>query len=149
MFEYRSLLDRPTFAVSPFAWDDVFTGFDRLLRDFYREDGGFETRPAANVDEQDGKVTIRVDVPGLSEKDVRVDFHDGVLSIAATRAVQAPEGYEARSRERAPFQVSRSYSLGDGFDPEKTTAEIRDGVLTVTVARAAPPQKKSITIKAV
>ena len=148
MFEYRSLLDRPTFGFSPLAWDDVFTGFDRLLRDLYREDGAFEARSVANVGEQDGKVTIRVDVPGLSEKDVRVDFHDGVLSISAARTVPAPEGYETRRRERAPFQVSRSYSLGEGFDPEKTTAELRDGVLTVTVARAPQAQKKSITIKA-
>src|SRR6185436_17484300 len=64
MFEYRSVLDRPTF--DPFAWDDVFVGFDRLLRELYRE-GAADTRSATNVDETDGKVTITVDVPGLSE----------------------------------------------------------------------------------
>jgi HSP20 family protein len=145
MFEYRSVLDRPT--ADPFGWDDLFRGFDRLAREF---DGSrVESRAAStpSVVEEGDKFLLRVDVPGLSEKDVHVDLHDGILTITAERPVEPPKGYSVRRRERAPFQLSRSYAVGDAIDPEKTTAEIKDGVLTVSVGKAPAAQKKTITVK--
>lgn len=146
MFEYRSVLDRPAF--DPFRWEDVLRGFDRLTREFERGVPA-EGRTAGTTDviEEADKFVLRVDVPGLSEKDVHIDLHDGILTIAAERPVDAPEGYVARRRERAPFQLSRSFAVGDAIDPEKTTAEIRDGILTVSVGKAAAAQKKTITVK--
>lgn len=146
MFEYRSLLDRPM--VDPFGWDDVFHGFDRLLGELQRQAEATPARAGATVKEENDKATIVVEVPGLTEKELRVDFHDGVLSVTADRPVNVPEGYSARRRERSPYRVSRSYSLGEGFDPEKTTADLKDGVLTVTAFKAPAAQKKTITVKA-
>ncbi|HVU04259.1 MAG TPA: Hsp20/alpha crystallin family protein [Polyangiaceae bacterium] len=146
MFEYRSLLDRPM--VDPFGWDDVFQGFDRLLSELQRQSDGAASRSEAAVKEENDRVKIQVEVPGLAEKDVRVDFQDGILSVTAERPVNVPEGYAPRRRERSAYRVSRSYSLGDAFDPEKTTAELKDGVLTVTAFKAPAKQKKTITVTA-
>jgi HSP20 family molecular chaperone IbpA len=146
MFEYRSVLDRPAF--DPFGWEDVVRGFDRLAREFDRGVPAEGRTPSStSVVEEADKFVLRVDVPGLADKDVHVDLHDGILTITADRPVDAPAGYSARRRERAPFQLSRSYAVGDAIDPEKTTAEIRDGVLTVSVGKAPAAQKKTITVK--
>lgn len=148
MSEYRSLLSRPFF--DPVGPWDVFRTFDRFFQEFDRDEGlrSFGFAPSARLTEEGDHFVLRVDLPGVGEKDVHVDLHDGVLTVSAHRSVTAPEGYEARRRERGDAQFSRSYALGDKVDPEKTSAELKDGVLTVTVAKAAGVQKRTIAIKA-
>lgn len=147
MFEYRSVLDRPF--TDPFGWNDVFRGFDRILREADRDIGLGSTGYApAKFEEENDKFVLRVEVPGVAEKDVHVDFHDGVLTISAERRVTEPEGFTARRKERGAQKFSRSYALGERADAEKTTADLKDGVLTVSIAKAPVAQKKSIAVKA-
>jgi HSP20 family molecular chaperone IbpA len=145
MFEYRGLLDRPPRDV--FGWEDLFRGFDRFIRDVDRELTSFGYAPS-EMRQEDGAFVLRLEAPGLTEKDVKVDLNGGVLTVAAARTVEVPKGYEARRRERTETRFSRSFVLGDKIDPEKTTADMKDGVLTVKVPKAAGQQRRSISIKA-
>jgi HSP20 family protein len=145
MFEYRGLLDRPPRDI--FGWEDVFRGFDRFFREVDREITSFGYAPS-EVREEDGAYVLRLEAPGLTEKDVKVDLNGGVLTISAARPVDAPKGYEARRRERAELSFSRSFVLGEKIDPEKTVAEMKDGVLTVKVPKAPGLQRKTIAVKA-
>jgi len=145
MFEYRGLLERP--ARNAVGWEEVMRGFDQFFREFEQEGpltsfGHAPTRFA----EEDGQFVLTVEAPGLTEKDVKVDLNEGVLTVSAERAVEVPEGYNVRRRERAPTRFSRSFVLGNKVDPEKTTAEIKDGILTVSIAKAAG-QKRNIAVK--
>lgn len=148
MSEFRSLQSRPLF--DPWGAWDIFRGFDRLFQEFDRDDGlrSFGYAPSARIEDEGERFVLKVDVPGMNEKDVHVDLHDGVLTASARRSVSAPEKYEARRRERTDSSFSRSYVLGDKVDPEKTTAEIKDGILTVSIAKAPGAQKKTISVKA-
>ncbi len=147
MFEYTGLLDRPI--REPIGLGDLFRGFDQFFREFDRETPltSFGYAPAEFA-EKDGQFVLRLEVPGLTEKDVRVDLNGGVLTVSAERSVAIPEGYEARRRERASTRFSRSFVLGSHVDPEKATARMKDGVLTVEVAKAASAQKKTIAVRA-
>lgn len=60
-----------------------------------------------------------------------------MLTLKGERKSEAPKGYAAHRRERAPVQFSRSFALPCKVDLEKTTALIKDGVLTVTMAKGA------------
>jgi len=146
MFEYRNFLDRP--ARDALGLDEVLRGFDQLFREFDRDVPltSFGAVPA-QLTEEDERFVLKAEVPGLTDKDVKVDLHDGALTITAERPVEVPEGYAARRRERSALKFSRTYILGDRVDPEKTTAEIKDGVLTVSLAKAANQKKKSIPVK--
>jgi HSP20 family molecular chaperone IbpA len=146
MFEYRGLLDRSR--RDPLAWDDLFRGFDMLFRESDREAplSSFG-RAVSALREEAERFVLEVEVPGLTDKDVKVDLHDGVLTVTAERSVEPPPAYKALRRERSAVRFSRSFTLGDRVDPERTTAEIKDGVLTVGIAKAAGVQKKSIPIK--
>jgi HSP20 family protein len=146
MFEYRGFLDRP--ARDTLGLDDVLRGFDQLFREFDRDVPltSFGTVPA-QLSEEDDRFVLKAEVPGISDKDVHVDLHDGALTITAERPVEVPAGYTARRRERSALKFSRTYILGDRVDPEKTTAEIKDGVLTVSLGKAANQKKKSIAVK--
>jgi HSP20 family protein len=148
MSEYRRLLSRPFF--DPVGPWDVLRTFDRFFREFDRDEGlrSFGFAPSARLEDEGERFVLRLDAPGVNEKDVHVDLQDGVLTVSVERSVAALQGYEARRREREEVQFSRSYALGDKVDPDKTTAELKDGVLTVSVAKAPAVQKKSITIKA-
>lgn len=147
MSEYRSLMNRPLF--DPFgAWDMLRT-FDRFFQEVDRDEGlrSFGYAPTARFEEEGERFVLRLDVPGVEEKDVHVDLHEGVLTVSAERSVSSLSGYEARRRERADTRFSRSYVLGERVDAEKTSAELKDGVLTVTVAKSPGAQKKTIAIK--
>lgn len=149
MFDYRSVFERP--AYDPFRFDQFFRGFDELFREADRQRNlsidSFGYVPAQMV-EEDGKFVLTVEVPGLTEKDVRVEVHGGSLTVTAERAVDVPEGYRARRRERTGLKFSRSYLFGDDrIDAENTSAEIKDGVLTVSIAKAKGAQKKAIPVK--
>jgi len=149
MSEFRSLQTRPFY--DPWGAWDLFRGFDRLFQEFDRDEGlrSFGYAPSARIEDEGDRFVLRVDVPGVNEKDIRVDMHDGVLTVSAHRSVTEPEKYEARRRERTDSSFARSYALGDKADPEKATAEIKDGVLTVSIAKAAGVQKRTISVKTV
>lgn len=147
MSEFRSLQTRPYF--DPWGAWDLFRSFDRMFQDFDRNEGlrSFGYAPSARIEDQGERFVLKVDVPGVNEKDVHVDLHDGVLTVSAHRSLTPPEKFEARRRERTDSSFARSYALGDKVDPEKTTAELKDGVLTVTIAKAAGAQKRTISVK--
>ena len=146
MFEYRGLLDRPS--RDAFGWDDMLRGFDQLFREFDRELPltSFGAVPA-EVREEPERFVLKVEIPGVADQDVHVELHDGVLTVSAERPADAPQGYKALRRERSALRFSRSYGFGDNVDPEKITAELRDGVLTVGLGKSQKVQKKSIPVR--
>jgi HSP20 family molecular chaperone IbpA len=146
MFDYRGLLDRGTRA--PLGWEEVFRGFDHFFREFERDLPltSFGSVPA-EISEDNDKYVLKVEVPGVADKDVHVELHEGVLTLSAERATEAPAGYAARRRERGALRFSRSYVLGDQVDAEKTTAELKDGVLTLSLGKSARSQKKNIPVR--
>lgn len=145
MFEYRGLLDRPPRDV--FGWEDFFKGFDRFVRDIDRELTSFGYAES-EIQEEPERYVLRVEAPGLSDSDVKVDLNAGVLTVSAERPVNLPKGYAPRRRERSDTRFSRSFLLGDKIDPERTTAEMKDGLLTVSMPKAQGQQRRSIAIKA-
>jgi HSP20 family protein len=146
MFEYRGLLDRPY--RDAFGWEGMFRGFDQLFRELERDPGltSFGAVPA-EVTEEEARFVVKLEVPGIADKDLHIEFHDGVLTVSAERAVEVPAGYKALRRERGATRFSRSYGFGDHADPEKTTAELKDGVLTVGIGKSQKTQKKSIPVR--
>jgi len=146
MFDYRGLFDRSY--DNSFRLEDMLRSFDVLFREL-PADAPLSSygRAASSLKEEDGKFVLTLEAPGLTEKDVRIDLNAGVLTISAEREVTAPEGYQSLRRERSSTRFSRSYALGDKVDPENTTAEIKDGVLTLSIAKAQQSKKKSIAVK--
>jgi HSP20 family protein len=132
--------------------DELRRHLDRLFDDF-------EGWPAARAGRAQGperiaifdkgaSLVLRADVPGLSEKDVTVTLTPETLSIAAERAAQPPEGYAVHRREREEFSLVETFSLPCRVDAERTTATIKDGVLTLTLTKAADAQPRQIAVRA-
>lgn len=104
--------------------------------------------PRVNVLDAGEHVVVQADVLGLTDKDVELTLHDGVLTLAGARKLEIPEGYRAHMQERAGYRFSRSLALPCKVDAERTTATVNDGVLTVTLAKAVTAKPRQIAIKA-
>lgn len=107
--------------------------------------------PALDIVEHDEDYRITVDLPGLSEDDVKVEILDGTLSISGERAgasEQSKDGY--RRIERTFGRFNRSLTLPKGVDATAVHAGFKNGVLEVTVPKpeTAKPQQVQIAVEA-
>jgi HSP20 family protein len=138
MDELRRRMDRAWEEVDP-TWDGVSpSALSRSASIF----------PRVNPYDAGPSLVLRADVPGLSEKDVEVTLHEGTVCISAERKVVAPEGYSAHRQERSHVRFARSLTLPCKVNSEQTTASLKNGVLTVTLAKAPESQPRQISVRA-
>jgi HSP20 family protein len=138
---------------APASPADYFSSFreqmDRLLNDFWSDFPGtslmarFDDKlgtfiPNVEVHEDKEKVKVTVELPGLNEDDIQLTLAASgeQLIIKGEKKVQDErrEGSFYRS-ERAYGTFQRVITLPARVDPEKGTANFKDGVLTITMAK--------------
>lgn len=132
--EVRRRMDR--------VWDDVEPGLDKTPS---LAPAGW---PRLNVYDTGAALVLQADVPGLSERDVTLTLHDKALTLTGERRLAVPEGMTPQRQERLAARFSRTVSLPVRVDAERTTATVKDGVLTVTLAKALDAQPRAIPVKA-
>jgi HSP20 family protein len=104
--------------------------------------------PALSLHDEGKELVLYADVPGLSEQDIQLSLNQNVLSISGERKVEAPKGYAIHRQERVAIKFARSFELPCQVDTEKVEAQVKDGVLTVTMEKAEEAKPRKITIKA-
>ena len=144
-------------------FDDMFSAINRLRNTMDRvfEDtrgwAGWSPRalpsfgaawPRANLADTGTSLTITAEVPGLSEKDLKLSLNQDVLTVSGERATQVPEGYMTHRQERPSVEFSRSLSLPCAVDPERAAATVKDGILTVKLEKAKEAMPRQISVKA-
>lgn len=128
---------------------DLFSELRRQMDQVWEDfDGGAQAQyQALRVRDAGADLVVDADLPGISEKNVELTLADNVLYVTAERKLNAPEGYAPRRQERASFRFSRSVALPVKVDPEKVTAAVKDGVLTVTLSKAEEARPRQIQVK--
>lgn len=102
-----------------------------------------------DVSEEDGKLVVRASLPGFTRDEIELQVRDGVLSIAAQHeAEHEQEGTRYYRRERRNGTVGRRISLSSAYADGEVEAELKDGVLTISVPQSEAMQPKQIEIKA-
>ncbi len=105
--------------------------------------------PPVDVVETPESYEFSVELPGVAKDEVEVAFEDAVLRISGRRKGEKAETGKSLVRsERAHGAFARSFSLPDGVDSSKAEASFKDGVLSIRVAKAPEPQKRTIEVKA-
>lgn len=134
------------------SWDP-FRMMDTLLRwDPFRSGEGWFGRvsefvPSLDVRETKNTYVVKADLPGVEEKDVDISLTGNVLTISGKREQEhREEGDQFYAMERSYGSFSRSLALPDGADGEHVSAELKDGVLTVSIPKKPEVQPKRITI---
>jgi HSP20 family protein len=103
--------------------------------------------PRVNLIDDGSNLVLTAEVPGLTEKDIQLTLNQQVLSISGERKLEVPEGYSTHRNERANVRFSRSLSLPCRVDADKTQATVRDGILTVTLEKAADARPRQIAVQ--
>jgi HSP20 family protein len=97
--------------------------------------------PLTDVAEEDNKVVVTTDLPGIDKENVELSLKDNLLVISAGKGKEEEtekEGYIRK--ERSFMRYYREIPLPEGVTEEGATAELKNGVLTVTM-----PKTKSLT----
>lgn len=136
----------PTRKNEPRTWSD-------LIDDFFRDDF-FPMRNLrydtfkVDIKEEEQQFIVEADLPGVKKENIKLDYHDGLLSIH----IEQEESKEEESknyvhRERRLSTMERHLNLGE-LDIEKIEANLIDGVLTIKAPKLAVVEsKKRIEIK--
>ena len=101
--------------------------------------------PQIEVHEEGNQLRVAVDLPGVSKENVKIDVHEGMLTIQGERREERTEGGEQqgfRRSERHYGSFYRGIPLPEGADSEKAEARMRDGVLEITVPIAAKQTRR-------
>lgn len=104
--------------------------------------------PAVNLYDAGDDLVIKALVPGLTTKEIQITGNHEVLTVSGERKLEAPEGYSAHRQERGSVKFSRSFTFPCKVNLEKAKATVKDGVLTIQLAKAAEAKPRQITVKA-
>jgi HSP20 family protein len=128
---------------------DLLRQLDRMFSDVDPE--SWEARaghPRVSFDDQGASFVVRADLPGVAEKDIELSATATTLTLKGQRTVEAPKGHSTHRSERSSFSFARTFELPAKVDSERVEARLENGVLTVTLPKAAEAQPKQITVKA-
>ena len=95
--------------------------------------------PAVEVEEKDGKLFFRADLPGMTREGIKVEIGEGLLTIEGERTESKKEKTDEYFRtERSYGHFSRTMALPETVKTDSATASFKDGVLEVSFEIVAP-----------
>jgi len=103
--------------------------------------------PAVDMFENDDKIVIKAELPGVDKKDISVDVKDRVLTLSGERNYDhevKEENYYRRERTCGKFK--RTFNLPADVDSDKIKADFKDGVLKVEMPKPEAQKPKRITV---
>jgi len=103
--------------------------------------------PAVDVYEDEHQITLKVEVPGIDQKDINISLENNTLTVHGERKFEKEEKEENFHRiERRYGSFSRSFTLPNTVDTENVQADYDNGVLRIRLARRAEAKPKQIKI---
>ena len=107
-----------------------------------------EWAPVVDITEDPKEYLIKAELPEVKKEDVKVTVEQGVLTITGERKFEKEEKDKKYHRiERSYGSFVRSFSVPDNADAAKVTAEFRDGVLTVHLAKTEQARPRQVEVK--
>jgi HSP20 family molecular chaperone IbpA len=103
--------------------------------------------PPIDIHEGPEGLTLEADLPGATERNLRIQLEDNVLSLYAKIDSPVPEGARLVHEEYRLGDYYRSFILSDEVDREQITAELKNGVLRLSLPKAERARTRRIEIK--
>jgi len=104
--------------------------------------------PAVDIYEEEGRIVLRADLPGVGPDQLDIKVENNTLTIAGERRFEKDlkkENYHRVERQYGAF--SRSFSLPGAVNAEKIHAEHRDGVLEIVLPKREESKPKQIKVE--
>ncbi|CAI2717656.1 Hsp20/alpha crystallin family protein [Nitrospina watsonii] len=101
-----------------------------------------------NIEETEDRYILSAAVPGMKQDDIDIGIHDGRLTLKGHHKEEnKKEGETYHLREFSDTRFERSFTLGDGIDPENVEATLDNGVLTVVLPKKEEMKPRSVQVK--
>ncbi len=124
---------------SPVFFNDLLEGFSPIFNRIFDEDVKAikaVSKPAVNVKETEQAFVLEVAAPGLQKTDFQIKVEKDVLSIANEVKNESETKTDHYKRKEFNYQAfKRSFTLPENVNVESITAEYKDGILHVTLAK--------------
>ena len=107
--------------------------------------------PVVDVREKDKRYLIEVELPGVSETDLKLELKNELLTLSTQRKEDGQTKDEAGKwirRERRESYFSRSFELPEDADGEKIEAKFKDGLLTIELPKKPEASPRLVPVKA-
>ena len=132
---------------------DRMNRMNRLFRESYSPEGPEEAltttsfAPPVDIYEDEHNVTLKLEVPGIDEKDIDVRVEGNTLTVHGERKIEKEEKEENFRRvERRYGSFTRSFTLPSSVDPAQVSADYNRGVLKIKLAKKAEAKPKQIKV---
>ena len=105
--------------------------------------------PAVDVHEEAERFVVRADLPGVKPADIEITAEKGVLALRGTRNFEQKndDGHYSRI-ERVSGKFVRTFTLPENVQTDAIKAQFKDGVLELTIPKAAKPEARRIEVQA-
>ena len=102
--------------------------------------------PTADIFEAEQALTVVLEMPGVDKGNVDISVEAGVLTIEGRLDFSKYEGMQPVYTEYNIGHYRRSFSLSSKIDQSKIAAEMKDGVLTLTLPKLAEARPRRISV---
>jgi HSP20 family protein len=121
---------------------------DNLLRSEREDWLGGSWAPQVDIFEDENQIKVTAALPGLDQKDVKVNIENNILTISGERKLEHEDQRENYTRvEQYYGGFTRSFTLPHTVDSGKTEAKMEKGVLTIIFPRREDAKPKQIEVK--
>jgi HSP20 family molecular chaperone IbpA len=107
--------------------------------------------PSVDIIEKENDILLVADMPGVDEKSVDITIEKDQLTICGTVETEIPENHRPESHRLALSEYGvgdyeRTFTISNEIDREHITANVRDGVLRLTLPKAEVAKTKKIPV---
>jgi HSP20 family protein len=140
----------------PSLWRDPFTAIREEMKDLRSQmfGGGDEgwlagaMAPALDMSETETAIDVRMDLPGITAKDIDIQVNGNLLTVSGERKEEKEEKRKTFHRvERSYGSFSRTVTLPCAVNESEVAAEYKDGVLTVKLPKTEESKAHKIKVK--
>ena len=126
---------------------------DRIFNDFFYPSRGMQMskdsswNPRVDIYEDEDAIVLKAELPGVEKDNIVVDVEGRVLTLKGERSSDnevKEESYYRRERTFGSFE--RRFNLPDNVDPEKITADYKDGILKLGIPKPEENKPRQITV---
>jgi HSP20 family protein len=132
---------------------DRINRMNRLFRESYSPEGPEEAltttsfAPPVDIYEDEHNITLKMEAPGIDEKDIDVRVEGNTLNVRGERKLEKDEKEENyRRMERQYGCFTRSFTLPSSVDSGQVSAHFHRGVLKINLAKKVEAKPKQIKI---
>ncbi len=103
--------------------------------------------PAADIYEAENGLTVILEMPGVEKKNVEINIEDGVLNVEGRIDLTKYQGLQPLYTEYNIGHYTRSFRVSNKIDQSKIAAEMKDGILSLTLPKVEEAKPRTIQVK--